>query len=645
MAPEVEAAVGDLMAGAAEAATAAAEDGFGALGAVLGAQFEKAYSTVEAAQMKALQAIEDEDGAYTRRLEIERRKHERRMADLQEEAGRATVAQRKGINEKIAQEQENHQRRLEDLSAGHQDKLLDLEFDGLDAVRAAETKQALERGEALRDFQRGVEEVQRDTVRAAEAISKKASRAVSDAMADAADAILEARDRAEQAIADLQANQTLSRDIRGQRDVFGAGQDTASREFEAKREDADLDYRLKKDLEDAKLKLGRDRAKAETEEERRELDVRYAESVEDIRRGFDDAKKDLKRRRELDADARAFRKEQDAALQAFNDALEDAALQRQMARIHAEAVTRVTEINQALDEKIAAVRQNEREENEALRASADEKLNDLRERFYDKVGVLNEESKTAFEALFASIKKGVDDAAGSVLALAEALARVAGARTAGAAGAGAGGGAGGGGAAWTNQPQSVRDMFTATHGANAQQRWEAEHNRELAAGMGATLPEPTGYDPVTGLPTGPGYYEPLPNTPYWRENYDRFNPLPWGTEYPPEAFYGSDSTSKDVFGGNNTYSSDNRAIGGPVAGGRAYRVGETGWGETFVPATAGRLVTQDQMAMAAGGGRHGAWGGGGDTTVIVEIDRQEVARLLAPYVQGETDRLVRLRLG
>ena len=43
-----------------------------------------------------------------------------------------------------------------------------------------------------------------------------------------------------------------------------------------------------------------------------------------------------------------------------------------------------------------------------LRKSAVDKLNDLRERFYDKVGELNEESKAGFETLFGSIKEGVE---------------------------------------------------------------------------------------------------------------------------------------------------------------------------------------------------------------------------------------------
>jgi hypothetical protein len=394
-----------------------------------------------------------------------------------------------------------------------------------------------------------------------------------------------------------------------------------------------MEYRLEKDLQAAKKKLGKDRAKAETEEERRQADIRYAESVQDLREGFEDAKRDQARRRQLEDDNRAYRKQQQQALQAFNDRLEDDALQRQIKRLQSERDTRISEIGIALDEKIAKVRQNEKEENEALRASADEKLNDLRERFYDKVGALNEDSRSKFEALFASIKKGADDAAAAANALAEAINRAASIK--------ASAPSGGGGATWANQPQSVRDMFTATYGGSAEQAWNIEHNREEVGAMGGDLSQPIGTDPISGRPIGPGYYQPIPDTDYWRGNWQRFGQLPWGTEYPPQAF-GNYGDSNDIFGGNNRSSEDSPdymyASGGVVPGPTgAARLATVHGGEG--------VFTPDQMAALAryggGGGDAGYWAHGH----AIYLDGRLVGEALEPEITGAQTRSARLVLG
>jgi hypothetical protein len=178
-------------------------------------------------------------------------------------------------------------------------------------------------------------------------------------------------------------------------------------------------------------------------------------------------------------------------------------------------------------------------------------------------------------------------------------------------------------------------MFTATHGANAEQQWATEHNREVTAGMGADLPQPTGYDPTSGLPTGPGYYEPVPATPYWQANWDRFNPLPYGTEYPPEAFYGSDSTSKDVFGGNNQSVADNPN----------YQYAEGG----MVPGPPGiarhAIVHGGEMVLTPEQQRERYGVGGDGHTHAIYLDGRLVGQTLEPEITAAQGRTVRLELG
>jgi TP901 family phage tail tape measure protein len=372
----------------------------------------------------------------------------------------------------------------------------------------------------LHDSERVIEDVGRRTAE----VGRKAGQAVSDAMRDAADSIIETRDRAQAAIDALGANQAQSRSDRSRRDVFGAGQDAERTARERAQEEADLLYEYQ-----------RDRRKATTDDEKAAVDERFA-----------DAKADLARRRAIADDNDAFRKKQADDLQKFNDMLEDEALQRQVKRIQDERDSRIKEIGVALDEKIARVRQNEKEENEALRKSADEKLADLKERFYDKVGPLNAEQKTQFEATFLSLKEGIDASTKAANALVEALSR-------------------------------------------------AANIKISAPSVGAYSNPATGMQFPSGSSGGSAY---------------GLNPSnSGGSSDPPEVAAAGgwgNYNAKNQGAARNPDGTVKKATGGPVSPGMAYRVGETGWGETFVPQVAGKLVTENQVAMAAGGGQHGA---------------------------------------
>jgi phage-related protein len=308
--------------------------------------------------------------------------------------------------------------------------------------------------DALANFLHDSEDVIEQLGRKAQEVGEKAARALADARDDAAEAIQDVREGAASRALELVDNQSLSREIRAVRERFGDQQDEADRAYKEQREDADLTYKYEKDL-----------AKAKTSDERAEVRARFKEATDD-----------LALRRQQDEADRAFRKQQNAALQAFNDRLEDEGLQRQIKRLQEERDKRITEITAALSEKERKVVENEARERAALAQSAQDKLADLKEKFFDKVGPLMEGTRDQFETLFAGIAAQVGAAAGAVNDLAAAIARVSGARV---SASGGGSGLGPGDiATWANQPQAAKDAFTAQYGADPGTGWAAEHPAE-----------------------------------------------------------------------------------------------------------------------------------------------------------------------
>lgn len=632
------AAVEGMLAEARRAADDASADTFGALTTTLEAQFGKQYTIVEEAQNRLGQMRNDVDKRYQRDLEVEETKFQRRVADLRESMGGKTVKQQEAINERLRQVEEDHNRKVEDLTEARGDRLIELEADNADVLLEATQRQALVRGEALRDLSRGMEDLEREVTEKSGEIAKKATDAANAAMEDAGRQTAEVIDKAAEQIQEAVDNLSLNRGIRARRDEFSAGQDAASLIFKQGREDADLlirqaesvaerkrrldesnadlerrrsredadaEYDLARDLEDAKgdaeraqVQMRYDRTKADRDRRRKldddERDRKAKEDAAALDASFRKAQADLAKRRAADEVERDFRKQQQEQAQRFSDTLEDEALGRQIDRINEERDKRVTGIQQALTDKLQKIRENELAEQEELRKSYERKAADLKEKFLDKVGPMTAEGMNALSTYL----QGITDRIGGVI---DAATRAA------SAVAGIGGRvSGAGGATWANQPQAVRDMF-----GGDQAKWEQEHAAELAREEAASqIPQPTGFDPATGLPTGPGYYQPMPDTPYWRENMGRFAPLPFGTEYPEQAYSSSDPSSQDVFGGNNRSSIDEYAEGGVVPGGGGRRL------LAYVHEGEG-VFTPEQMShlQIAPGGR----GGGQGSTVEVHV--------------------------
>lgn len=616
-------------------------DTFGSLGDLIGAQYEKTFSVVEAAQNK----IENDRSESIRKMyrdeELEGRKFNRQMEDLQNDlaevmrapykkAADRTAAVQK-VNERIEQLQTDHGRRLADIATANEDRIGEIEFDAADRLRDAQERQNLERGKALREFQRGVEDLVRDTADKAAEIHAKAEEARTEAFRETAKAIRETTDKAADAIRELNDRRDEAFAIRGRRDVFDIKQDDAARVFSTGREDADLVLRQTEQLADRKLRLEQSAADLSRQRSREDADAEYelqrdlaedadAEDKAKIQERFDRSRSDLERRRRLDDEERAYKaKEDEQALQAafkkaqadlakrrqaekeerdfrkqqeterrnFEDRLAQEALDKQIDKLETERDERIRTIGEALDEKLRQIDDNENKEREALRKSHEQKLQDLRERFLDKVGPLTEEAMGAFERLFDGIKQRIEDSTAAVASLATALGRAALAQVS----------SGGGGATWASQPQSVRDMFTAQWGAGAQAQWEREHAAEVGA-------------PQQGRP-GPG------TNAQGRTSGDTTGLTPGSAEWWAEE--------------NFRRNTSGRAAGGLVLAGVGYPVGERG-PETFIPWTDGMIAP------------HGANLGGGDTyninldfggATVLGGDTEKLAKQLAGAIRTE----------
>lgn len=622
----VEGGQDDLI-GAVEAmladATASAETGvaeyvatFDGLGELIGAAFEQALGPVEKAQRDLNDKLEDEARAFGRR-----------RADLEEELGGAQAKERQSVLDKIAQIEEDHARKVEDLQR-----------DGGDRLVTATRQQALERGKAIREMQRATEELERDTADKSAEMHAKAEDARRDAFRSTADAIRKATDDTNAAIRDLNDRRDEAFSLRSRRDVFSTGQDTAARAFSTGREDVDLALRQTEQLAerkasleesaaqegrqrsredaDARYQLARDLADAVTAEDKAKVQERFDRSQADLarRRAGDDeeraykakedadaldasfkkAKTDLEKRRLAEQQERDFRKRQETERRDFEDGLAQEALNKQVQKLETERDERIRTLNEALQDKLRQIDDSENKEREALRKSHDQKLADIKERFLDKVGPLTGEALTAFESLFDGIKSRIEESTAAVASLATAMGKAAQQTL-----------PSGGGATWANQSQSVRDMFTGTYGAGAQAKWESEHAAEIKA-----QPQQSSGG------GGGGGSAPAQTSDVHAPSFD------WGA-------YNAQNQGAP----RNPDGTVKRARGGSLYAGQVATVGEHG-SETFIPWTDG-MIAPHGASMGAGGGGTVIVHLHLDNATILGGEKQKVAAELVGAIRTE----------
>lgn len=238
---------------------------------------------------------------------------------------------------------------------------------------------------AMRDMQVNVSGLLGDIEAAFIDAGERAGRAINEAIISADRGIKETIASAARQLEEAFSNLDLNRAIRGRRDAFGEQQDEASRQRRKQREDADLAYNRDRELAKLQKQLAADLAAAQTDIEREAIRVRAQEARADVNARFAERVADLQRERQLEEDERAFRKQQEQARRAFEDALENEALQRQMARMAAERDERIKTINDALSAKRRAIEEDAADERRGLLEALKQKVADLKDQFVAKL--------------------------------------------------------------------------------------------------------------------------------------------------------------------------------------------------------------------------------------------------------------------
>lgn len=352
------------------------------------------------------------------RLEDAEREHAIRMERLWEDAGRTKGKARTAALERIERAEEDHQRRIEDINDSGAARIVQLE-----------REQAQRRANAVMDFLRGMEDLEREVERKSGDIEARLRDGLAAAASDAGRAIADTMRRAAEQWQSATESLGLSRLIRGRRDEFGAGQDAEARAFREQRDAAEMQFRWEEDkleanrrykeaLEKEQLRFSRelrrvdskeeeDRLKEETRVNREKIHEQLVADTQAADRRWEKAREDAARRKRLDEEERAFRQRQEQARRAFEDGLEDEALRRMLDRIITERDSRITEIRTALAEKQREIETQATKEREALARSYEERVADLRDKLLAKVGPLTDEAQ-------ATLARFLDNVAGHV---------------------------------------------------------------------------------------------------------------------------------------------------------------------------------------------------------------------------------------
>jgi hypothetical protein len=465
--------------------------------------------------------------------------------------------------------------------------------------------------EALAHLVRDMDRLAEAVAEKSREIGEKAAEAAREAREGAAAGLEETGERALVSIQELLGRRTLDRETDARKDAFSQRQEEERRAFKESRQDAEAREKLARDLADAEHEYHRQLNAAKEEDDKRGIRERYRAEVLSINTRFKEQQEDLARRRRAEEEERAFSKQQDEERDRFTRTLEDEALARQIERIQQERDERIKGITEALDEKLRKITENEQQERAELARSSEAKLQDLKENFLDKVGPLTDAAQASLDAYFSNFRAQLAVAIDQVGRLALALLRL--------PGVGAGGGGGGGGSS-----SGMGYLRSGTSSSSTTVYSDPETGEQYPSGYG----QGSAY-----TPTDMGEYNQAADGQEFREQSSE-------TITAFVATYGSQDAEAAWIAEHNESIGASYASGGVVPGpyGRA----------TNITAHGGEVVfTRDQLAALWGGGSGGMGGSGGDggVTVVVEIDGQRFAQATAPYVQGETDRLVRLRLG
>lgn len=233
--------------------------------------------------------------AYQRQVEDATQNHEQKLSDLQIDFGKAKKDQKAAVLEKIADENKSFQRKLEDMEVGHTRKLEDINSNHADKMAEIAQSEAENRFKALQSLTDGVSQVENDVASALEQVGTRTGEKINAAIADASAAIAETTQRATEQINAAQQNLDLSREIRGRRQEFSAGQTADSDARKRAKEDADLQKKLTEDAATFEARTAQDRAT---------LDAKVSTDAATLKRKRDREDADAKYKTESDVTAR-----------------------------------------------------------------------------------------------------------------------------------------------------------------------------------------------------------------------------------------------------------------------------------------------------------------------------------------------------
>ena len=406
--------------------TGIAETAMMDLAAAIGATVPVVLSASEQATSKMMSSIEGAQAEHHKRVLDAETDHNVKIADLTADLAAAKPAQRKAILDRIADEETAYQRKTEGLAVDHEGRLTEIRQRGAEDQLAIAERQNATNYQAAQDLMSGLATIEASTASALDGVGERTGTRINEAIQAAASAIADVSQRATDQIASASGNLDASRELRGRRAEFGAGQTAQADERKAAQESADLiDKRAREDA-DRVLKMSADLAKAKTDVERKAVADRFEVATGDLtaRRNAEDA--DTIRKRARAEDDRRFRQAQAIALQSFNDGIDNENLTKQIARIGVERDARITGINDALVEKQAQIAADAKLELEKIGASADERIAALKAKFFDKVGPLTDGARASIDTYIQGVQGRIGALHAAAVAAAAAVASVGG---------------------------------------------------------------------------------------------------------------------------------------------------------------------------------------------------------------------------
>lgn len=256
-------------------AAGVADTAMGDLADAIGAKAATVLTASEVEIAKYQKALAADTDKYQRTTEDAEQKHLQKLADLQADYLAAKPKERKAIQDKIDAENEAYQRATEDRERNHNRTLEDMaETHGANMAAAAE-REANDRATALQRLQTGLADVESGVATGLEAIGQRTGQRINDAISQASAAIADATQRAEQSINAAGEAINLSREIRGRRAEFSAGQQAQADARRTAQEDADLAANQAKDVASYEAKVNADAAATKRKREREDADTAY----------------------------------------------------------------------------------------------------------------------------------------------------------------------------------------------------------------------------------------------------------------------------------------------------------------------------------------------------------------------------------